>query len=158
MFRTITVIIIVSNELLLTIYHILILRGVLGLFETSCGDFALNIIFCISIQVICSGKKPLVSLFFAWVNFKNRTPIKKFRKKKLPIRMKLIKNIDYALSFSKSGPLSIPTVSNEWYMISGHPSREDTIKSVIIASRILSKFESHRSHSPPASSHVYFKW
>ena len=67
------------------------------------------------------------------------TPIKKFRKKKLPIRMNMIKKIMPFVLNSFEGPYSILVISRELIMISGHPSRLETTKRVAMALPTLSK-------------------
>lgn len=77
--------------------------------------------------------------------------MKKFRKKKAPIKMNTMKKIDCKGLANSFGPLSRLVTSIDEYIISGQPSRDATIKSVIIDSPMLSKLELKRSHSPPWS-------
>ena len=77
--------------------------------------------------------------------------MKKFRKKKAPIRMNTMKKIDWAGLANSFGPLSRLVTSIDEYIISGHPSSDATINRVIMASLMLSKLELKRSHSPPWS-------
>ena len=81
--------------------------------------------------------------------------MKKFKKKKLPIKMNTMKKPELPRLTSFYGPLSFLVTSIAWYMMSGQPSSEATIKSVIIASLMLSKFESNFFHSPPWSSQTH---
>ena len=92
MFKTIAIIIPISNASLSTISKTFLLKPCYGLFATLCGQLALRIIVCNSIQSKCSSVKPFFSALSAWLYFRKRTPMKKLRKKKLPIKMKRMKN------------------------------------------------------------------
>ena len=65
-----------------------------GLLMFACGHFAFKIIACISFHISYSSVKPATSLLCASEYLRKRTPVKKLRKKKLPIRMKTMKKID----------------------------------------------------------------
>ena len=69
-----------------------------------CGHLALRIIAYISFHISYSGVKPAISLFYASEYFRNSTPMKKFKKKKLPIRMNTMKNIDCLILPWYTGP------------------------------------------------------
>ena len=58
--------------------------------------------------------------------------MKKLRKKKLPIRMKIMKKAECPVLAFYLGPLSILVISIAWYIMSGQPSSDAMIKSVII--------------------------
>jgi hypothetical protein len=45
-----------------------------------------------SIQPSAAEVYPLFSSFYALLNFMKRTPVKKFKKKKLPMKINMIKN------------------------------------------------------------------
>ena len=81
--------------------------------------------------------------------------MKKFKKKKLPIKMKTMKNIICAGLDSYFGPLSVLVISMAWYIMSGQPSNDETMNNVIIACPMSSKLESKRFHSPPWSSQTH---
>jgi hypothetical protein len=65
--------------------------------------------------------------------------MKKLRKKKLPIIIKITKKRELATDASSFGPIFIEVESTAYSMMSGHPSRLETINNVFIALITLSK-------------------
>lgn len=65
--------------------------------------------------------------------------MKKFKKKKLPIRMNRTKNNMLIREYSEVGPRFFPVMSRVHFIKSGHASRLATTKRVIIAYLTSSK-------------------
>ena len=74
-------------------------------------------------------------------------------KKNEPIRMNTMKKKALIGEFSSVGPLSTAVASTACSMMSGHPSNEETMNKVIMASSTLSKFELYVFHFPRFSRH-----